>query len=323
MSRHFFMYQTEIGKEILKAKSLLEKGEVVAIPTETVYGLAANALDVHAVAKIYEVKNRPQFNPLIVHVANKEQLMHFVHEVPEDFLKLMDAFSPGALTYLLNKSDLIPDITTAGSNKVAVRIPDHPIALGLLSSLSFPLAAPSANLSGYVSPVSAQHVFEGLSGKIPYILDGEISKVGIESTIVGIEQGQTVIHRLGGISKDDLEKVLGKSIAVSITHDTPETPGQLKSHYATKKPLVIGDINKLMIEYIGKKIGILSFKNSFTSEAAQVVLSTRGDVAEAASKLFSAMRYLDQQDIDMILAEYVPETGVGMAVNDRLRRAAH
>ena len=129
-----------------------------------------------SVAKIYEVKNRPQFNPLIVHVANKEQLMHFVHEVPEDFLKLMDAFSPGALTYLLNKSDLIPDITTAGSNKVAVRIPDHPIALGLLSSLSFPLAAPSANLSGYVSPVSAQHVFEGLSGKIPYILDGEISK---------------------------------------------------------------------------------------------------------------------------------------------------
>ena len=194
------MYHTTIGKDLDQAKMLLERGELVAIPTETVYGLAANGLSVAAIARIYEAKNRPQFNPLILHVANLEQAQRLVTELPDACKRLMQAFSPGPITYLLPKSSLVPDMVTAGSARVAIRIPAHPMALELLTMLDFPLAAPSANPSGYVSPVSALHVFEGLQGKIPYILDGGNCTVGLESTIVGFEEGKVVIHRLGGIS---------------------------------------------------------------------------------------------------------------------------
>lgn len=316
------MYQTEVGKDIQRAKQLLEQGELVAIPTETVYGLAANALDPKAVAKVYFVKNRPQFNPLIIHVANKDQFEKYVLEIPDACKVLIDAFSPGPITYLLKKNPCVPDITTAGSQKVAIRIPNHPLTLQLLSLLSFPLAAPSANPSGYVSPVAAEHVVHGLSGKIPYILDGDISKVGIESTIVGFENDQILIHRLGGISVASIEKILGRYVKVSITHDAPETPGQLKSHYSTSKPFIVGDVKELIKQYAHKKLGILSFKENYKGGEHQIILSEKGDLAEAASNLFDAMRRMDQKDVDIILAEFVPEEGIGSAINDRLRRAS-
>ena len=317
------MYSTEIGKDLLKAKQLLEQGELVAIPTETVYGLAANALDVHAVAKIYETKNRPQFNPLIIHVADIEKLKTYVEEIPSDCIKLINAFSPGPLTYLLKKKAIIPDITTAGSEYVAVRIPQHPLTLKLLAQLSFPLAAPSANPSGYVSPVTAQHVFEGLHGKIPYILDGGNAIVGLESTIVGFKDGDVVVHRLGGLPIEELEGVLGKSVRISITHDAPETPGQLKSHYATRKKMIVGDMQEMIKEYGHLNVGIISFQQQYDVSHPHMILSTKGEMAEAASRLFSAMREMDEKNVDVILAELVPDVGIGKAINDRLMRASH
>ena len=317
------MYQTEVGTDIAKARVLLGKGELVAIPTETVYGLAGNALDSNAVAKIYEAKNRPQFNPLILHVANSEQLSKYVKNVPEECRKLIEVFSPGPITYLLEKNLNVPDIVTAGSKKVAIRIPNHALTLQLLSSLSFPLAAPSANPSGYVSPVSAEHVFHGLQGKIPYILDGGKASVGLESTIVGFKDGETIIHRLGGVSVEQIEKVIGKAVRISITHDAPETPGQLRSHYATKKNFIVGDLESLKEKFSDKKYGIISFCTNQPLNTPHILLSSKGDLAEAASKLFAAMREMDHQNIDLILAEWVPDHGIGRAINDRLRRAMH
>lgn len=317
------MYTTEIGKDVSKAKQWLELGELVAVPTETVYGLAANALDVKAVAKIYEAKNRPQFNPLIIHVADIDQLKIYVEQLPAECIQLMQKFSPGPLTCLLKKNKRIPDITTAGSDYVAVRIPDHPLTLELLFQLSFPLAAPSANPSGYVSPVTAQHVYEGLHDKIPYILDGGNAAVGLESTIVGFKDGEVIVHRLGGLAVEEIENVLGKPVKISITHDAPETPGQLKSHYATIKKLLIGDIQQMMTQYGHLNFGVISFQHSYITEHPQIVLSSKGDMAEAASKLFSAMREMDEKHIEIILAELVPDIGIGKAINDRLKRAAY
>jgi L-threonylcarbamoyladenylate synthase len=236
---------------------------------------------------------------------------------------LINAFSPGPLTYLLKKKSIIPDITTAGSEYVAVRIPQHPLTLKLLAQLSFPLAAPSANPSGYVSPVTAQHVFEGLHGKIPYILDGGNAIVGLESTIIGFKDGDVVVHRLGGLPIEELEGVLGKSVRISITHDAPETPGQLKSHYATRKKMIIGDMQEIMKEYGHLNVGIISFQQQYDVSHPHMILSTKGDMAEAASRLFSAMREMDEKNVDVILAELVPDVGIGKAINDRLKRASH
>lgn len=317
------MYQTEIGTDLAKAKALLEQGELVVIPTETVYGLAGNALNPDAVAKIYETKNRPQFNPLILHVSGFKQMQLYAEDVPHDCLKLTESFSPGPLTFLLNKRLDVPDMVTAGSKRVAIRIPNQPLTLQLLDSLNFPLAAPSANPSGYVSPVNVEHVVQGLYGKIPYILDGGAANVGLESTIVGFEAGETVMHRLGGIALEEIEQVLGKPVKISITHDAPETPGQLKSHYATYTKFVVGDLDALKVEYAGKHFGIISFSTVHKGTFPQIVLSINGNLREAASKLFTAMREMDAQNFDLILAEWVPDVGIGKAINDRLRRAAH
>jgi L-threonylcarbamoyladenylate synthase len=235
----------------------------------------------------------------------------------------MEAFSPGPITYLLDKNLHVPDVVTAGSKKVAIRIPDHPLTIQLLASLSFPLAAPSANPSGYVSPVSAEHVLQGLQGRIPYILDGGNARIGLESTIVGFKDGETIVHRLGGIGLEQIEKVIGKSVKVSITHDAPETPGQLKRHYATKKNFIVGDLENLKAAFAEKKFGVISFCTIQSENIPHVVLSLKGDLAEAASKLFAAMREMDNQNIDIILAEWVPDHGIGRAINDRLKRAIH
>ena len=318
------MFTTEIGSDINKAKLLLEQGELVAIPTETVYGLAGNGLSPAAIGKIYAAKNRPQFNPLILHVADLDQLGKWVQAIPNACRDLINKLSPGPITYLLPKSDSVPDIVTAGSHRVAIRIPAHDLTLSLLSQLDFPLAAPSANPSGYVSPVTSQHVYEGLSGIIPYILEGGAAKVGLESTIVGFEEGKIVVHRLGGIAAEEIEALTGQEVELRLAHAAPTAPGQLKSHYATKKPLLLGDIKQLYQENTGKKIGVLSFQTNYELPGIiQYQLSPSGNIDEAASQLFSTMRKLDQVDVDLILAEIFPDRGLGKAINDRLERAAY
>jgi L-threonylcarbamoyladenylate synthase len=314
---------TEIGNDIDRARAFLERGELVAIPTETVYGLAANGLDPHAILKIYSAKNRPQFNPLILHVANVDQVEKLVKAIPELCRKLMSNFSPGPITFLLPKSDIVPDLVTAGSSHVAIRIPDHELTRELLAQLDFPLAAPSANPSGYVSPVSPNHVLDGLDGKIPYILDGGICRVGLESTIVGFEEEVIVVHRLGAITPEDIEAVTGAKVIISLSHSSPTAPGQLKSHYATSTPLFIGDIIELASVHAGKRLGILSFKTIYDIACEkQIILSEKADLEEAAAGLFSAMRELDASGVDVIITEQFSEYGIGAAINDRLNRAA-
>lgn len=318
------MFTTEIGSDVNKAKLLLEQGELVAIPTETVYGLAGNGLNPAAIGKIYAAKNRPQFNPLILHVAHVDQLEKWVKDIPNACHDLIAKLSPGPITYLLPKSDNVPDIVTAGSHRVAIRIPAHDITLSLLSQLDFPLAAPSANPSGYVSPISSQHVFDGLSGIIPYILEGGNAKIGLESTIVGFEEGKVVVHRLGGIAAEQLQEITGQEIELRLSHASPTAPGQLKSHYATRKPLFLGDIKALYEEHTDKKIGILSFQQTYDFPGViQHQLSPTGNIDEAASQLFSTMRKLDNAEIEIILAEVFPDRGLGKAINDRLQRAAY
>lgn len=318
------MHKTIIGTNVLEAKRFLDEGELVAIPTETVYGLAANALDEKAVLKIYAAKNRPQFNPLILHVANLEQLKKLVLDTPVACQKLLLELSPGPITFLLPKSDLVPDLITAGSHLVATRIPNHPLTLELLSLLDFPLAAPSANPSGYVSPVTADHVMDGLNQKLPYILDGGTCQIGLESTIVGFEGDKVIIHRLGGVSAEQIRDITGNDVEIALSHASPTAPGQLKSHYATAKPFYLGDVELHILENKGKRIGIISFQKSYEqlNPDVEIRLSKEGNINAAAAALFSAMRNMDSANVDIIVSERFPEEGIGMAINDRLERAA-
>jgi L-threonylcarbamoyladenylate synthase len=303
---------SKIGIDIEKAKQILQQGGLVAIPTETVYGLAANALNKDAVLKIFEAKNRPHFDPLIVHTDSLGKVKQFVSEFPEWAEKLAKAFWPGPLTLLLPKNNLIPDLVTSGLPQVAVRIPNHHLTLKLLKSLDFPLAAPSANPFGYVSPTKAEHVAAQLEDNVGYILDGGSCEIGLESTIVGFEDGKITVYRLGGLALEDIEKIVGK-VEVRINQSSnPKAPGMLKSHYAPKKPLFIGDADTFLKENKGKKIGIISLEK----------LSPSKNLKEAAHKLFSALRDLDESDVDVIIAEKFPEDFLGRAINDRLQRAS-
>jgi L-threonylcarbamoyladenylate synthase len=314
----------EIGKDILKAKQLLESGNLVAIPTETVYGLAGNALDPTAVVKIFSVKNRPHFDPLIVHVSDLSQAKNFVESIPEKAKKLANLFWPGPLTLLLKKKSIVPDLVTAGMDTVGIRCPDHVLTQSLLKSLSFPLAAPSANPFGYVSPTNPNHVNDQLGDRLDYILDGDECRVGIESTIVGFENDEAIIYRLGGLSVEAIEKEIGKVSIQLNSSSNPKAPGQLKSHYAPQKKVVVGDLPVLIKKYGSQKIGILAFSTKVEDIMPdhQIVLSESGTTQEAAQHLFSALRELDKKDFEIILAELVPDNGLGKAINDRLNRAA-
>jgi L-threonylcarbamoyladenylate synthase len=316
--------QTIIGKDIDHAAELLREGEIVAIPTETVYGLAGNALSENAVLKIYEAKDRPRFNPLIIHIASVEQMGLYSKNISDKCLLLAKKYSPGPITFLLTKKDLVPDLVTAGSDKVAIRIPDHPLTLQLLKKLDFPLAAPSANPSGYVSPVTAQHVLDGLNNKISYILDGGECKVGVESTIVGFENDDVIIHRLGGIGIEEIEKTLQQKVRMKLIAEEPESSGQLKSHYATNKPLYYGDIKKLLQKFKDKKAAVITLNKSYeVAPGSLFQLSGSGNLHEAASNLFKVLRMIDRSDIDVILADRFPDEGLGRAINDRLQKAQH
>jgi L-threonylcarbamoyladenylate synthase len=312
----------ETGKDINKARQLLEKGELVAIPTETVYGLAANALNVDAVLKIFQVKNRPEFDPLIIHVPTLKSVEVYAEEIPQGAKKLAEAFWPGPLTLLFRKKTVIPDLVTAGLPTVGIRCPDHPLTRTLLASLNFPLAAPSANPFGYVSPTTPRHVEDQLGDRIPYILDGGPCEVGIESTIVGFDNGEGIVYRTGGLKIEDIEGVIGKVRMQISVSSNPKTPGQLQSHYAPKKKLRAGNLEQLLTQYKAVKVGILSYQKD-RNAPYQYILSPSGDPDEAARNFFAGLRSLDALPVDVILAEYVPDVGLGRAINDRLRRASY
>lgn len=311
----------QIGKDINKARELLAAGELVAIPTETVYGLAANALDEEAVTKIFRAKNRPEFDPLIIHVPSFERAGLYAVDIPLQARALADAYWPGPLTLLLQKKPVISDLVTAGLPTVGIRCPDHPLTSKLLQSLDFPLAAPSANPFGYISPTTPRHVADQLGDRIPYILDGGPCQVGIESTIIGFDNGTGIVLRAGGLKTEDIEKVIGKVKFQVTSSSNPKAPGQLQSHYAPRKKLIAGDLDALTRRHRAEKTAILSFRRD-RHAPFQFILSPSGNLDEAARNFFAALRALDESPADLILAEFVPDTGLGKAINDRLRRAS-
>ncbi|WP_053404498.1 L-threonylcarbamoyladenylate synthase [Persicobacter sp. CCB-QB2] len=315
----------EIGQDIQQAKALLEAGELVAIPTETVYGLAANGLNAKAAAKIFEAKNRPSFDPLICHTNSMEKVESFTTNIPKKAYALAEKFWPGPMTMLLDRAPVVPDLTVSGLGRVGVRIPDHELTLSLLEQLDFPLAAPSANPFGYISPTTAAHVNDQLGEKINYIIDGGHSEVGIESTIIGFENDEAIIYRLGGLSVEEIEDVVGPVKINAHSSSNPAAPGMLKSHYAPSCPVILGEELKAMAQqYAGKKVGVLGFDYGLENIPAedQFVLSVRGDLNEAATRLFMGLRYLDGQNLDLIITTLVPDEGLGRGINDRLKRSA-
>ena len=314
-----------IGNDIETAVALLNSNQVIAIPTETVYGLAGNALNTSTVEKIYQIKNRPLKNPLILHLGDTSELNKYVKNIPALAEKLVEHFCPGPLTLLLPKKDIIPDIVTAGLQNAAVRFPNHPTALALLRKLSFPLAAPSANPFGYISSTSAEDVKRILSDKIDYILDGGICQKGIESTIIGFQNNQPVLYRHGSVSIDEIESVAGKLIIAAKNETNPDAPGMLSKHYAPHtKTFLTNDVNDLINKFSEKKIGLLLFQDNIadTTVLHREILSPSGDPEEAASNLYAALHRLDKCNLDVIIAEKFPDKGLGKTINDRLERAS-
>ncbi len=316
----------EIGQNIELAANYLKEGKLVAVPTETVYGLAGNALNPEAVASIFETKNRPNFDPLIIHVSGIGQVEKYTKDFPKTLQKLAEKFWPGPLTLLLPRKDIIPDLVTSGLDRVAVRVPDHPSALALLKSLDLPLAAPSANPFGYISPTTAEHVNAQLGQKIPYILDGGACKVGLESTIVGMEGEEVIVYRIGGLEISEIESIIGEVKIKDHSSSNPQAPGLLESHYAPRIPFLLGNLNEMIPDFQTRKVdfSVLSFgrKIEGISTERQFCLSVNSDLKEAAATLFAAMRQLDECGAKVILAELMPEFGLGRAINDRLKRAA-
>jgi len=314
----------EISTDINKAKKILENNELVAIPTETVYGLAGNIYNESAIRKIFETKKRPFFNPLIVHIHDKKQLQEIAIEIPEKAQLLANTFWPGSLTLVLKKKSNIPDIITAGKDTVAVRVPNHKLTLDLLKSLQFPLAAPSANPFGSISPTTAQHVADYFQNNLQMVLDGGNCQNGIESTIIGFENGDPILYRLGSISIEEIEAIVGYIKIENNNEKSPNAPGMLSRHYAPKtKTVLVNDVENELLLHHNKKIGVLTFQNTITNQtiASIEILSKKGDMKEAMSNLYAAMHRLDKQNLDLIIAEKFPENDFGKSINDRLQRA--
>lgn len=313
----------EIGNDLNKAAQWLQSS-VVGLPTETVYGLAGNALDPLRVADIFRIKQRPYFDPLIIHVPEIDALVPLVTDFPNPLKKLAEHFWPGPLTLLLPRSTKVPDLTCAGLDRAAFRIPSHPMALKLLQQCGFPLAAPSANPFGYISPTTANHVATQLGTAIPYILDGGPCKIGLESTIVGMENDTIVVHRLGGLSVNQIETVAGRCEIRTNESSNPRAPGMLKSHYAPNKKMIVGNIDTLLELHRTENPILLVFgkyRDDYP-EALQLNLSKSGNMNEAASNLFACLRQADERSEQLILATILPAEGLGAAINDRLMRAS-
>lgn len=310
---------------ISTAAALLRAGEVVAFPTETVYGLGADALNERAVAHVFAIKNRPHFDPLIVHVPDQDAVALYATDIDERAVALMEHFWPGPLTLVLRKRSNIPDLITAGLETVAIRVPAHPVALALLRAAQVPIAAPSANPFGYVSPTTVRHVQELLGHVVPLILDGGPCTVGVESTVCTLTKSQVVILRPGGVPTEAIEAVIGPVTFASPTQADARSPGTLLSHYAphvTLRLLALGEPIPRPGE--GKRVGLLLFKPHphIAGYAVIEVLSQDGNLTEAAANLFAALRRLDVVGLDHVIVEPVPEHGLGRAIMDRLRRAA-
>lgn len=316
--------KTRLGTDVLEAAEILKHGGLVAIPTETVYGLAGNALDKEAVAKIFSAKNRPAFDPLICHLKNVEDISDYALHFPDELRAFLETYSPGPVTVILPKKEIIPFITTAGLDSAAFRIPRHPMTQALLQQLDFPLAAPSANPFGYVSPTRAEHVMEQLEGKVDYILDGGPCEVGIESTIVEYRANKLIVHRLGGLSLETIRDHFKEVEIRNQSTSNPKAPGQLSSHYAPRKPLMLGELSELLKRNSKARPALICFEKKLEGydESSQFVLSESGSTVEAAQKIFGLLRDLDKSDFEIILAEPMPETGLGPAINDRLKRAS-
>tara|TARA_B110000503_G_scaffold133359_1_gene210728 strand:- start:301 stop:1263 length:963 start_codon:yes stop_codon:yes gene_type:complete len=316
---------TIISKDIQKAIALLTNEELVAIPTETVYGLAGNIFSEKAINRIFDTKKRPFFNPLIVHISSVDVLETIVSEVPEKAKILANTFWPGSMTLVLKKHKDIPDIITAGKDTVAVRVPNHPVTIALLKQLPFPLAAPSANPFNNISPTKPEHVERYFKNDIKMVLDGGSCKNGIESTIIGFENDTPIIYRLGALALEDIEAVIGKVEVKNKMEKNPDAPGMLDKHYSPLTTTILTtDVASEIKKNPTKKIGILTFKTSFKSAEiiTEIILSKNSDLQEAASKLYDALHELDHLSLDVIIAEKMPETGLGNSMNDRLERAA-
>ena len=315
----------EKAAAVARAVALLRNGEAVALPTETVYGLAADARSAEAVVKIFETKERPRFDPLIVHMPDRDWLerVALIEEGTRRLIEsLIEFFWPGPLTIVLPRSEIIPAIVTAGLTTVAVRMSAHPIFAEVVRVFGQPLAAPSANRFGRISPTSAADVAEELSGRIPLIVDGGRTPHGIESTVVALREGAIEVLRPGPITREELAKfgeVMVRQMAAV------ESPGQLPSHYRPQTRLLIaGDITQVSVPR-GQRFGALLWTDKPFSETfvESRRLSTTNDLCEAAANLFRQLRELDHAGLDCIVAEALPEEGLGVAIMDRLRRAAH
>ena len=309
-----------------RAFELLTKGEVVALPTETVYGLAADALNPIAVAKIFEAKERPRFDPLIVHLPNRDWLEKVAGVPSQDrqlILKLAKNFWPGPFTLVLPKREIVPEIVTAGLETVAVRMSAHPVFREVIEAFGKPLAAPSANRFGRVSPTTAQHVLDELDGRIPLIVDGGPTQHGIESTIVAVRENKIDILRQGPITAEQLS-VFAK-IDIVTAPAKISAPGQSPSHYAPKTPLRLVDEANSFVSVPGQRCALLTWTAIENGEQFVAIrrLSESKDLRDAAANLFRYLRELDALDVDLIVAERVPERGLGAAILDRLRRASH
>jgi L-threonylcarbamoyladenylate synthase len=308
-------------QDIIRAAEIIKNGGLVAFPTETVYGLGADAINPKAVARIFEAKERPSFDPLIVHIESIERLDFITQNPDERVYRLADKFWPGPLTIVLPKSKIVPDIVTSGLATVGIRMPDNQIALDLIRFSGCPIAAPSANKFGRISPTKASHVRKQLHD-IDCILDGGPARVGIESTIIELLDDGFVILRQGIITSQQLMEILPHSHIGTINKEIISAPGNLESHYSPDKPLYIQGEQLKDLDI--KKGAFLSF-GTIPHEDFKIVefLSTKADLYEAAANLFVKLHLLEDSDVDFIVAEAVPETGIGIAIMDRLRKAAH
>lgn len=313
-----------ITTDVSIIRERLQQGDLIGLPTETVYGLAANVFNSNAVSQIFTTKKRPTSNPLIVHVASISQARALVKRFPEKANQLAKAFWPGPLTMILPKSQTVSPLVTANQENVAIRIPNHPIALNLLNQLDFPLVAPSANPFKRISPTSAEHV-DSYFPSI-YTLDGGACQSGVESTIVGFEGDEVVLMRHGAISIEAIESCVGRILNRTSITEKALVPGQHKKHYAPTCDLIVTYEPLFMLSAVKqKKVGILWYK-AVQIESIHVdvnmVLAPSGDLAEAAKNLFASLHTLDAMGLDLIIVERLPSHGLGITINDRLDRAA-
>ncbi|MCL1865137.1 MAG: L-threonylcarbamoyladenylate synthase [Spirochaetes bacterium] len=305
---------------ITAAAEIIKNGGIAAFPTETVYGLGADALNPIAVAKIFEAKKRPFFDPLIVHIAELSDMDKITKRPDSKSLKLMERFWPGPLTIILEKNDNLPHIVTSSLPNVAVRMPSNNIALEFIKKSGTTIAAPSANRFGCLSPTSAEHVYSQLGSSVDIIIDGGQCTFGIESTIIKILEDKIYLLRHGAITKEEIEEFIKEPVVLDITSDKTEAPGQLPYHYSPEKQIILID----KITTIEERCGYLFYKKPdfYAPENSSKILSEKGNLREAAANLFSHLHYLDRLDIDIIYAEKIEEKGLGIAIMDRLNKAS-